>query len=332
MVPRVLLAATVHVVPTNLFSIILYIYRIIFLAVPLICSIANAQIDTTLKDYFPVHIGDIWEYEIDEFPYPHFQVEIIEDTVMANSQTYFNFDGIGGGFYRISDSLCVYRYSPEYVNCIDSEAVVYDLTLLDRGVSQTCLPTSDGSIGYIGLDFTFLFSYSRLGVIAETKQFCEAQVDTVATDTLFCPIVPNINYIPQRLAKGLGLVWSQSEGPATILVGAIIDSVQFGDVTSIRTENVQPMIVNLEQNYPNPFNPNTFVEYEIGNEASVVIGIYDIHGKKVRTLLDSRQDVGKHRIEWDARDDRGSRVSTGVYILRMKAEDTILWRKVVLLK
>jgi len=57
------------------------------------CS-AHAQIDTTLRAFFPLRAGDLWEYEIDDSPsYPRFQVRNLGDTLMPNGKVYFHLQG-----------------------------------------------------------------------------------------------------------------------------------------------------------------------------------------------------------------------------------------------
>ncbi len=81
------------------------------------------QTDGTLRSFFPLHVGDYWEYLDDEVPTPflHLNVKVIADTIMPNNKVYrifreaeFRFpDDPYYSFYRIDDSLRVYRYSQE---------------------------------------------------------------------------------------------------------------------------------------------------------------------------------------------------------------------------
>lgn len=93
-----------------------------------------------------------------------------------------------------------------------------------------------------------------------------------------------------------------------------------------------PSQFRLSQNYPNPFNPSTTVSYETPYQTHVVITVYDILGHPVRGLVDAPVPGGRHTVRWDARDDRGQRVSTGVYLIEMVAADFKAVRKALLLK
>ncbi|HTY58857.1 MAG TPA: T9SS type A sorting domain-containing protein [Bacteroidota bacterium] len=89
-----------------------------------------------------------------------------------------------------------------------------------------------------------------------------------------------------------------------------------------------PATFVLNQNYPNPFNPATVVSYEIPKAARVSLVVYNLLGQKLATLFDGAQAAGKHSVTWNA-----SNFSTGIYFVRMKANDTMIGtRKMMLLK
>ncbi|UCF78867.1 MAG: T9SS type A sorting domain-containing protein [Candidatus Eiseniibacteriota bacterium] len=93
-----------------------------------------------------------------------------------------------------------------------------------------------------------------------------------------------------------------------------------------------PLRRELAQNYPNPFNPFTRIEFSLAKPARVVLRIYDIAGRAVRTLLDARREPGTYSEVWDGRTDDGRELPSGVYFCRLEAGDFVAARKVVLLK
>ncbi len=76
----------------------------------------------------------------------------------------------------------------------------------------------------------------------------------------------------------------------------------------------------LFQNYPNPFNPTTTIQYQLPSDSKVRIEIYNILGQRVRTLINKEQKAGVYKIPWDGRNAYGSKVASGLYIYRIKAE------------
>ena len=89
---------------------------------------------------------------------------------------------------------------------------------------------------------------------------------------------------------------------------------------------------SIQQNYPNPFNPITMLEFNIPLKCLVNITIYDLIGKKVKTLLNQTQNAGQRSIIWDATDDYGQPVSAGIYLYQIKAGQYVSTKKMVLLK
>jgi hypothetical protein len=90
--------------------------------------------------------------------------------------------------------------------------------------------------------------------------------------------------------------------------------------------------LTLSPNYPNPFNPSTRINYYIPKPSDVKLVIYDVNGRRIKTLVSTGKPAGGHAVEWDGRDDLGSPVASGVYLCRLemgKAQRTI---KMVLLK
>nr|MBN2276110.1 T9SS type A sorting domain-containing protein [candidate division Zixibacteria bacterium] len=75
----------------------------------------------------------------------------------------------------------------------------------------------------------------------------------------------------------------------------------------------------LSQNFPNPFNPITRIEYSIPSSEHVRIDIVNINGQKIRTLVNQTMGPGDYSVEWDATDDDGVEVATGVYFYRFNA-------------
>ena len=88
----------------------------------------------------------------------------------------------------------------------------------------------------------------------------------------------------------------------------------------------------LRQNYPNPFNPSTQIQYALPSETRVVISIYDITGRKVRTLVNEVQSPGYKNVMWNATNEIGRPVSAGMYIYSIQAGDFIQNKKMVLMK
>ena len=93
---------------------------------------------------------------------------------------------------------------------------------------------------------------------------------------------------------------------------------------------VVPADVVLRQNVPNPFNPATTIVFALPEPGRVRLEVFDVGGRRVRTLVDAERPAGEHRVDWDGRDARGRRVSSGVYFYKLDAGSTARVRKMVL--
>ena len=88
----------------------------------------------------------------------------------------------------------------------------------------------------------------------------------------------------------------------------------------------------IYQPYPNPFNPVTNIRYDLPKDALVNITIYDMMGRKVSTLVSSRQTAGYKTVQWNATNDAGEPLSAGLYLYMIEAGQIRQMKKMVLLK
>ena len=89
---------------------------------------------------------------------------------------------------------------------------------------------------------------------------------------------------------------------------------------------------SLHPNYPNPFNPATFITYDLPVESNIQMDIYDLMGRKVKTLVNDVERAGRKTVVWYATDDFGNPVSAGIYLYRLHGGDKTYTRKMILMK
>jgi hypothetical protein len=142
--------------------------------------------------------------------------------------------------------------------------------------------------------------------------------------------------IQEVIVKAVPVMRSSSEH--FILEGVASESVvDWGEQEpGLSAASTIPKVLSLSQNYPNPFNPSTTINFdvpgELGEEKPVKLTIYDIRGRKVRTLVDSEYEPGNHRVIWDGKNERGQRVTSGVYLYTLRSEARTYTKKMVLVK
>ena len=90
--------------------------------------------------------------------------------------------------------------------------------------------------------------------------------------------------------------------------------------------------IELHQNAPNPFNSQTVISYSLPAPGQARVEVFALNGQRVAVLRRGHQKAGRHRIDWDGRDDRGRPVASGTYLYRLVTPESVLSRKLTLLR
>ncbi|HEY3250149.1 MAG TPA: T9SS type A sorting domain-containing protein, partial [Ignavibacteria bacterium] len=83
----------------------------------------------------------------------------------------------------------------------------------------------------------------------------------------------------------------------------------------------------LGQNYPNPFNPVTNIEFSIPKNEYVLLKVYDILGREVKSLVNQNLTAGEYKVDFDAKG-----LSSGMYYYSLRAGENVTVKKMVLVK
>jgi hypothetical protein len=117
-----------------------------------------------------------------------------------------------------------------------------------------------------------------------------------------------------------------NRGGRLIMFSGGTDIIVGSDLFTIPTE------FSLEQNYPNPFNPSTVITYTIPEKGNIRLVVYDLLGRKIKTLVNEEQGRGLYQVEWDGRNEIGNKVTSGVYFYRLESETFLATKKMMMLK
>ncbi len=112
--------------------------------------------------------------------------------------------------------------------------------------------------------------------------------------------------------------------------GWAIDNIEIQ--TGVTGTDSPTGLVSMQQNFPNPFNPSTVIRYTVATPGLVLLKVYDLRGREVRTLVNGVQDSGPQSIEWSGKDNAGRGVASGTYIYRLVAREQTIQKKMTLLK
>ncbi|MCB2230573.1 T9SS type A sorting domain-containing protein [bacterium] len=139
-----------------------------------------------------------------------------------------------------------------------------------------------------------------------------------------------------ELREGIGVdgpvvIADMSDATSIEVTGSNQDQF-FTIVRSAASLTALPEAYELSQNYPNPFNPSTQISFTVPTSQSVRIDVFNVLGQKVITLIDGQVAAGEHTVTWNAVDQSGSQVSSGVYFYRLQTADFSDTRKMMLLR
>jgi len=285
--------------------------RKIILTLILFVNIISAQTDSQeYLEYYPLHIGDKWVYEIvqlsgGQWDTSYQTISVIGDTMMSDGYTYFIM-GPSGSFERLdSAALCVKAYSS-----LD-EIVLFDLSPFEGDIDSTMQP--DSSILYrnkiTGNAGSIVGQFEKIGYYYDF-------------DGLDGPY--------KELTNGIGYTkyfWEEALPYQKLLIGAEIDGVVYGNISGIMSDISKPTKFRLYPNYPNPFNASTKIKYEIYKSGRITITVFDITGKFVETIEDTYKQSGNYTTNWNA-----LRYISGIYIIQMQVGDFNQSIKCLLLK
>jgi O-glycosyl hydrolase len=101
-------------------------------------------------------------------------------------------------------------------------------------------------------------------------------------------------------------------------------------ITSVESSESHPSEFALKQNYPNPFSSSTSISYELNKQTDVQLTIYDVLGREVKKFSVGNQNVGVYGVQWDARNNSGVKLASGVYFYTMQVGSKTLTKKMVL--
>jgi chitinase len=138
-------------------------------------------------------------------------------------------------------------------------------------------------------------------------------------------------------SKGIGglIIWelgggyrpNMPSGHRDLLLQAVKNALVGGVTNADETSDEHPELFTLEQNYPNPFNPSTTIQFSLLSDAFVEVEIFNTIGEKVATLVNEFLVAGSHNVNWNA-----SEMPSGIYLYKLRSGNTVLIRKMTLIK
>ena len=110
-----------------------------------------------------------------------------------------------------------------------------------------------------------------------------------------------------------------------------IMSINTGVVMSADND-VLPAVFRLHQNYPNPFNPETMIQFDVPQRVDLILSVYDLLGRRLKTLVKDNLDIGSYSIKWNGSSDAGEMLPSGMYFYELHSSKFHSVKKLILVK
>jgi hypothetical protein len=281
-----------------------------YILLMLFCLMNKSAISQNNNDYFPLSVGNYWVYII----YDHnvseytdsFFVKVLGIEKKENNKSYFavsesnsKFSDTPNRYYRIDDSSNVF----EYYTTINNECLQYKLGVKYGDTWQSCDLLSSTTYGMMNFQDTLLLPDRKV------IQF----FDTI-------PHIPYTNAI-------ISFFFDKGVGISRMLIRNknITNYLKryFFPTNGVEKERIHEPDLNyrLSNNYPNPFNPSTNIKITLEHRTKIILTVYDLIGRRIKTLFEGDCNSGDTQFAWNGKDDNNKNVSSGVYCYRISIMD-----------
>lgn len=291
---------------------------LIFFFIPILLSAQNP------RDYFPTHLGDLWQYIDSDGVYTNFI--ITKDSIDSAGNEYVDFEksylGVQGSYlvkYLIDTLNQVWQFDSDYQNGI---FLLYDLQARYR------------EWFYRGKINSHIFWV----IVWDTTNTSKTYLTYETTSKNGNPDSMYLEFGLTTLEKGIGRTSKVGEYYSETLNGAIINGVQYGtiyyDTTGVNNykDNFLPKKPEIIKTYPNPFNSQVKIEYFLPNSGRLKIEIYNILGQKVTTLFNGYACKGKEKIIWDGTLFSQQPAPSGLYFVQLYFNGVNIIKHILLIK
>lgn len=245
------------------------------------------------------------------------------------SQAIQEYQGIIQNYGNSKESMQAYNRLYTIANLTNSTPAEFN-QLRDFSLQQAANQTDSlmiGALNHLG-DLCLVSAAEYLPAINNFDQIAQQnpntdialyrQIDALTTSLL----------VPQDSSLNKGILGKYSVDNLSDYTSKLSELLKTRGKSGLESEEeLLPKEYTLYQNYPNPFNPVTTIKYDLPNTSDVSLIIYDILGRKVKELVNTKQQAGRYEVQFNA-----SSLASGVYIYQLIAEKYISSKKMILLK
>ncbi len=271
------------------------------------------------------------------------------DTMSASTYVSYEIiydDGFADAYGVVSSSFANNKFAQKMVPCLPAPYYITGLRLNVNGTDQIAVSLNKDSLGLPGLDPSYYIAAPETIAAAAAGWLVldyptplqATQADPfwiVAHWLASSPGAPGIGWDnTQPLDNFAYWYWTDAGSPgwhAWTSYDFMMRVTTAEEVGIDDWSNDAQYVFALRAPQPNPSSGNVGVSFSVPHDGTVKLRVYDISGRLVKDLLDARVSAGEHAISWPGIDDRGRKVSAGVYFLKADYEDLTYARKVILI-
>ena len=266
--------------------------------------------------YFPLTIGDKWQYSLIDPGHPTYNVEykVTSDTIMPNGRKYSVYTQTKDGTNKVWYPSYLRQEANKVFLYNTSDSIEYLMYDFSRNVGDTVGHYVAGEMFDVILAATGVGTF--WGVQRRTWSFGHVRINCIdGSKSTF-------------LVDSIGLFQYYLDLGPFYFGGASISGKIYGTLNDVsRQLTERPREPYLYQNYPNPFNGSTTISYSLPNTVDVDLELFDLLGRRLAVLVHQRQNSGNHSFVLDTE----TRAS-GIYLVRLTTGRASMTRSIIVLK
>jgi len=297
---------------------------------------AIAETDPWADEVVSFTPGNPWsQFGYDFFPYnvlgPPTPSKAISERISSNSEDEILSLGHGGEIVlKFTDNVVL--------NGDGVDFIVFENVFINMWTQQPWMEAGIVSVSQDGENFV-QFPYDTtthegLAGVTPVKSTTDPTNPEASGADAFDLDIVGLDWIRYVKITDMGDLWQEGayngdfDLDAIVAVHSAKDAPTFVDA---RGEAVPRTFATLK-NYPNPFNPQTTLQFELANPSFAELAVFDVNGKRVKTIVARDLAAGVHQYTWDGTNDAGLAAASGLYLARLKINDGVLVHKMTLVR
>lgn len=237
-----------------------------------------------------------------------------------------------------NNPVCAFSIWSDHRNgtALNMGAYFPDFALRARPTSDTLKQSNDSSFHYVTIPAVKLWSRTTKFSASVTPSPGSGTITLSLLHKTANTLLDSMTAYPDSLRLRVKTSGGVTAGFYTVTVkgnGPNGTPVHVRDITLLITDfvgitqNQVPVDYKLYQNFPNPFNPSTNIRFDIAKTGNVKITLFDVTGRMVKVITDSKFEAGSHMVEFS-----GDNLPSGIYFYKLETEGYAETKKMIMIK